>query len=318
MIRILVNMPHGQKGKLKMINNLEILKTTCIVYAFIFGGASLLTFAFRKTNWGRNIIAAISMWFVIFCLFIFGAYAGWLPFAGVIIFISILSIREFYKINNVCGSPQLMISFIALLLMALAIKYKQYDIFHAVPLLAVFLFFAVQLFRKSCTDITRTVGTQVLGLIYWGWLPMHFLRLQGMPGGFGAIVMLCTMIALNDNSAYYTGKLLGKNSPKFAPLISPNKTWAGFAGGAAATLLAAALFGYTLPHISLWQRLLLGVAVIVLIPAGDLMESAMKRDAGVKDSSNLIPGHGGMMDRFDSWIFTAPMYCYLLTTYSML
>ncbi len=62
---------------------------------------------------------------------------------------------------------------------------------------------------------------------------------------------------------------------------------------------------------------MLGCAVVLLIPAGDLMESAMKRDAGVKDSSSLIPGHGGMMDRFDSWIFTAPIYCYLLITYSM-
>jgi phosphatidate cytidylyltransferase len=126
------------------------------------------------------------------------------------------------------------------------------------------------------------------------------------------------MIALNDNCAYYTGKLLGKKSPKFAPLISPNKTWVGFAGGAAAALLASVLFGYTLPHLSVWQRLLLGGAVTVLIPAGDLMESAMKRDAGVKDSSGLIPGHGGMMDRFDSWIFTVPIYCYLLITYSVI
>lgn len=301
-----------------MIDNLAILKTTCIIYAFVFGGASLLTFAFRKTNWGRNIVAAISMWFVIFCLFIFGAYAGWLPFACVIMLISVISIREFYKMNRACGTPQLVIATIALILMALAIRYEQYDLFHAVPLLAVFLFFAVQLFRQSCTDITRIVGTQTLGLIYWGWLPMHFLRLHRMPGGFGAIIMLCTMIALNDNCAYYTGKLLGKNSPKFAPLISPNKTWVGFAGGAVATLLAAVLFGYTLPHISLLQRLLLGCAVTVLIPAGDLMESAMKRDAGVKDSSSLIPGHGGMMDRFDSWIFTVPIYCYLLITYSVM
>jgi len=301
-----------------MSTDLAMLKTTCIIYAFVFGGASLLTFAFRNTNWGRNIIAAILMWFVIFCLFIFGAYAGWIPFACIIMAIATLAIREFYKMNRVCGTPQLGIAVLALLLMALAIHYDRYDMFHAVPLLTVFVFFAVQLLRGSCEDITRTVGLQTLGLVYWGWLPMHFLRLHKLPGGFGAIIMLCTMIALNDNTAYYTGKLLGKNSPKFSPLISPNKTWVGFAGGTAATLLTAFLFGYTLPHLSVVQRLLLGGAVALLIPAGDLMESAMKRDAGVKDSSSLIPGHGGMMDRFDSWIFTAPLYCYLLITYAMI
>jgi len=146
---------------------------------------------------------------------------------------------------------------------------------------------------------------------------MHFLRLHKLPGGFGAIIMLCTMIAVNDNTAYYAGKLLGRNSPRFAPLISPNKTWVGFLAGAVATVLVSVAFGYTLPHLSILQRLMLGCAVVLLIPAGDLMESAMKRDAGVKDSSSLIPGHGGMMDRFDSWIFTAPIYCYLLITYSM-
>ena len=202
--------------------------------------------------------------------------------------------------------------------MALAIRYDRYDFFHAVPLLAVFVMFSVQLLRGSYADIMKTVGLQLLGLVYWGWLPLHFLRLHKLPGGFGAMIMLCTMIALNDNCAYYAGKLLGKNSAKFAPLISPNKTWVGFAGGTAATLLSAVLFGYTLPHLSTLQRLLLGGVIAVLIPAGDLMESAMKRDAGVKDSGSLIPGHGGVMDRFDSWVFVAPLYCYLLLTYSMM
>ena len=294
-----------------------ILKTTCIIYGFVFGGASFVTLVFHKTNWGRNIIAAIMMWFVIFCLFIFGAYAGWMAFACIIVPIACLSIREFYKMNHVCGTTQLLIAISALLLMALAIRYDNHSIFHAVPLLAVFVFFAVQLLRGSYQDITRTVALQSLGLVYWGWLPMHFLCLHKMPGGFGAIIMLCTMIALNDNTAYYSGKLLGKNSPKFSPLISPNKTWAGFAGGTIATLLSGVLFGYALPHLSVFQRILLAAAVALIIPAGDLMESAMKRDAGVKDSSALIPGHGGVMDRFDSWIFTAPLYCYLLQAYEM-
>ena len=124
-----------------MNSDWAILKTTCIGYAIVFGAASLLTLACRKTNWGRNIVAAILMWLVIFSLFIFGAYAGWLPFACVILTIATLSIREFYKMNRVCGTPQLVLAVGALLLMALAIRYERYDLFHAVPLLAVFVFF---------------------------------------------------------------------------------------------------------------------------------------------------------------------------------
>jgi len=119
------------------------------------------------------------------------------------------------------------------------------------------------------------------------------------------------MIVVNDNGAFFFGKLFGKHSPKFAPRISPNKTWVGFAGGVLGTLLVAWGFGFALPHLGLAQRLLLGLVVGVAVPIGGLIESAMKRDTGVKDSGTLIPGHGGAMDRFDSWAFSAPIL-YLL------
>jgi phosphatidate cytidylyltransferase len=115
------------------------------------------------------------------------------------------------------------------------------------------------------------------------------------------------MILVNDNGAFFFGKLFGKNSPKFAPRISPNKTWVGFAGGLLCTLLVAWGFGFALPTLSLLQRSIFGLIVGVAIPYGGLIESAMKREAGVKDSGDLIPGHGGVMDRFDSWAFSAPI-----------
>ena len=79
-------------------------------------------------------------------------------------------------------------------------------------------------------------------------------------------------------------------------------------------MLVAWGFGFALPHLGLAQRLLLGLVVGVAVPVGGLIESAMKRDAGVKDSGTLIPGHGGVMDRFDSWAFSAPIL-YLLMLY---
>ena len=292
--------------------DLQILKITCIIFAFIFGGAIALTVAFRKTNWGRNIAAAILMWLVIFCLFMFTAYAGWLVFAGLILLLAYGAIREFYVINGVYSRTTLVIAASGLLLMAAALMYGRIDMFHVVPLLSALLFLPVQMCRHAAVGFTRTTALQVLGLIYWGWLPMHFLLIHQLPGGFGAIVLLCTLIALNDNGAYYTGKLLGANSPKFLPTISPGKTWAGFVGGGVITVLVAGAFHYAVPMLHLWQRLVLGLIVAVMGPVGDLLESAMKRDAGVKDSGTLIPGHGGVMDRFDSWAFTAPLYYYFL------
>ena len=170
----------------------------------------------------------------------------------------------------------------------------------------------IQPIHGSYENIIQKISLQVLGIIYWGWFPLHFLLLHKVKGDYGAIAVLCTMIALNDNSAYYTGKLLGKNSKKLAPKISPSKTWIGFLGGSAGTVLSAMAFRYALPHFSILQRLALGLVTACAIPVGDLIESAMKRDIGVKDSSFLISGHGGVIDRFDSWVFTAPIVYYFI------
>ena len=295
-----------------MIDNLQILKQTIFIYIFIFGIATLLTLIFRKTSWGRNMTVAILIWFIIFVLFVFGAYAGWIPFTILILLIAYGGIREFYILNKVYSKVTLVVSLLLLLLMVWAIRLENTLLFLILPGLTVFLLFPIQLIRGSYEDVIQKVSVQVLGIIYWGWLPLHFLLMQKLEGGYGAIVVLCTMIALNDNSAYYVGKLLGKNSKKLAPKISPNKTWAGFLGGFTATVLSAMAFRYALPHFSILQRLTLGLVTACAIPVGDLIESAMKRDLGVKDSGFLIPGHGGFMDRFDSWVFTTPIVYYFL------
>lgn len=295
-----------------MIDNFEILKQTIFIYFYIFGIASLLTLLFRKTSWGRNMAVAILIWSVIFILFAFGAYAGWIPFSLLILLIAYGGVREFYVLNKVYSKVTMVLSIFFLLLMAWAIKIENIILFLSMPCLTVFVFFPIQLIRGSYEDVIRKVSLQVFGIIYWGWLPLHFLLLHKLEGGYGAIVVLCTMIALNDNSAYYVGKLLGKNSKRLASNISPNKTWIGFIGGSAATILSAVAFRYALPQFSILQRLALGVVAACTIPVGDLVESAMKRDLGVKDSGFLIPGHGGVMDRFDSWVFTAPIVYYFL------
>jgi len=115
------------------------------------------------------------------------------------------------------------------------------------------------------------------------------------------------LIWVTDTGAYYTGKSIGKH--KFAPSISPNKTWEGTIGGLVAAILAAVAFKLFILAFLTWTD----VFALALLGGfwgqlGDLLESAVKRSADVKDSGSLLPGHGGVMDRFDSLIFTAPMY----------
>ena len=289
-----------------------ILKTTMYIYGGVFAFAILITLVFRNASWGRNMTQAIMSWLVIFILFIGTAFFGQIPFTVLICIIAVLAVREFYSHTKAGGFLHISITASLIALTAYAVETGWTGLLLAVPPLSLFVFLPLHMFMKSHKEIIRTVPLQVFGFIYWGWLPMYFLRIRHLQNGFGFVILLATMIALNDNAAYYTGKLLGKNSRKMAKEISPNKTWTGFLGGFAATLLSSLLFRYTSPDIPAMKLLLIALVVGCVIPIGDLAESAMKRDLGIKDSGNLIPGHGGVMDRFDSWFFAAPFFYYSL------
>lgn len=116
----------------------------------------------------------------------------------------------------------------------------------------------------------------------------------------------------NDTFAYFTGKIFGKTP--LAPSISPNKTWEGSAGGLIGCVLAAFLCNHFLFHsgFEFWKIILLGVLICVTGSFGDLFESSLKRAVGIKDSGNILPGHGGFMDRFDSFFFIIPTGIFLV------
>jgi len=123
--------------------------------------------------------------------------------------------------------------------------------------------------------------------------------------GVRLILLYLLVIWIGDSGAYYVGKTLGRH--RMSPRISPKKTWEGLAGGAAATFLAAAaLRAWFLPELPWIHTLAVAAILAVAAPVGDLVESQIKRDTGVKDSSGLLPGHGGLLDRTDSLVYAAP------------
>jgi phosphatidate cytidylyltransferase len=132
--------------------------------------------------------------------------------------------------------------------------------------------------------------------------------------GPGLLLLLLVLTQSNDVAQFLWGKSLGKR--KIAPLVSPGKTWAGFIGGMATTIVLAAILGPRLTMLDLPRSLLAGLIIAVSGLFGDLNISALKRDLGVKDAGSTLPGHGGVLDRVDSLIFTAPVffhfvwYCY--------
>lgn len=172
------------------------------------------------------------------------------------------------------------------------------------------IFVAIQLFKKRKTAVQELVGTFFCGIyVPLGMVSLLIIRNFSEHTGFGLLVMLLLMVWGNDVFAYFGGKQFGKRS--LAPAVSPNKTWEGFFSGIAGAFAGLAISWYLFDYSMSWMFALpLPILISIFGPIGDLTESKMKRAAGVKDASNILPGHGGFMDRFDALILAAPA-CYL-------
>jgi len=148
-----------------------------------------------------------------------------------------------------------------------------------------------------------------LGLLYLPFLLGHFIWLRYLPQGELWILWLLLVIFAGDTGAFYVGRALGTS--KLYPQVSPGKTWAGSWGGLASALVVGLLAGkWLFPEMKLTALGALSLALGVVGLLGDLFESMLKRRAQVKDASQLLPGHGGMLDRLDSLLFAAPVVVY--------
>ncbi|WP_162550135.1 phosphatidate cytidylyltransferase [Hymenobacter nivis] len=151
------------------------------------------------------------------------------------------------------------------------------------------------------------LAATLAGLFYVS-LPMGLLNALAFDQkGYDARHVFCLIILVwaADTGAYFAGKNFGKH--KLAPSISPGKTWEGWAGGALLALITGWAFGQFVPDIPLTHRLVAAGVVAVFGPLGDLAESMLKRSAGVKDSGTFLPGHGGLLDRFDAFLLVLPV-----------
>ena len=155
------------------------------------------------------------------------------------------------------------------------------------------------------------IASAICGLVYIS-VPMTLLIFIAYGAGSydpRRVFFLIFLIWAADTGAYFAGKNLGKH--KLAPSISPGKTWEGWIGGALLTLVVGWAAGYFLPDIPLGHRLVTAGVVAVFGPLGDLAESMLKRSAGVKDSGTFLPGHGGLLDRFDAFLLVLPVLALL-------
>jgi len=232
------------------------------------------------------------------------------------IFVMVIGLVAYYEFNNMAlkkgAYPNQPFGIIAIAFI-ITNQFKPVVGFYTAFLVIIFLLTLIELFRNKSSAIIN-ISTTLLGIFYIGLFSSALIALREfypniddlyLRGGY-IIISLLAAIWICDSAAFFLGSAFGKH--KLFPRISPNKSWEGAIAGllfAVITLIAAKFL--ILDFLSLTSVIILGVIVGIVGQTGDLVESMFKRDADVKDSSNIIPGHGGVFDRFDSLLYTAPV-----------
>ena len=167
------------------------------------------------------------------------------------------------------------------------------------------LAFLLKAVSEARAAATAAISSTVVGALWVGGGLAFLLLLRELPA-HGRLALFTVLLAVwaGDTLAYFGGRLVGRH--KMAPTTSPGKTWEGFVFGSAATVFVAFVAMYKQDFLTIPESVALGVILAVVGPLGDLFESLLKRDAGVKDSGSLLGGHGGMLDRLDAFFFAAP------------
>lgn len=246
---------------------------------------------------GAVIAGGISLMLLVLCI----------VFAGSKEFVNILQHKGF--------RPFLRLILVVDLLFVILTTFNRFDLVPVIMALGTVGAFMAVLFKGRQPYIAN-VATTILGFIYGGWLPCFVILLRQleqdslgfftmrMSSGLGFIMLLFFTILLTDVGAYLVGSKFGKRP--LAPVISPKKTVEGAIGGSIAGIFVALLIGYFL-ELQWYQSLIAGILITLFAQLGDLAESLIKRDAGVKDSGDALPGHGGFLDRADSYLFSTPI-----------
>jgi phosphatidate cytidylyltransferase len=245
---------------------------------------------------------------------------GGLPFYFALLAITLVAMREFYYLAEQTGYPCYTglgvvgggLVLTSMFFNGVAIANSTDNQVTAAIISLLLLLVVLKSLAKGPSDTSLSEwGITLLGILYVAWSLGHLLLLRDLrPYGFPATCLLFAIIWTEDTAAYFVGMKWGRR--RIAESISPKKTWEGTIAGVFAAMAVAALFQVTVLRgaIRMPEILFLAGVTAILGFCSDLGESMIKRGAGLKDSSLLLPGHGGLLDRFDAFVLTAPFFYY--------
>ncbi len=247
--------------------------------------------------WGLPILIA-AVWF------------GTPWFTILLILWGILATYEFYRLANVKLSP---LNYLGLIFTGIIIASPEYDQLQLPVLLTASIIITLLwlLIRHRTNNFTNW-GWTIAGIFYIGWLLQFLISLRLISSGREWVFLALLTTFASDTTAYLIGKRFGRHF--LIPAISPGKTWEGTTAGIIASVIVALIFHlFSLLPLNYAHAILLGVLISIFGQLGDLIESLLKRNMGVKDSGNLLVGHGGFLDRLDSVVFAGVVVYYYAT-----
>jgi len=272
----------------------------------------------KSKGWALRLRVASGLLFV--PLLIFMARAGGLVFFAFVAAEVGLGLAEFYRMMRQKGlAPFARLGILSGLGLLWVTLRPNTPLVSFVATAGLLLTLALELRRPELRQRVEDMAVTAFGVLYVGWLSAHFLMLRELPWRAGrpyaegaSYVLLAFFVTWScDTGAYATGRLFGRNRPWSR--ISPRKSVEGAIGGLLSAIAAAFVArAWFAPYLKPWDAAALGLLVGVFGQVGDLVESLLKRDAAHGDSSDFIPGHGGILDRFDSLYFAAPLVYYYL------
>jgi len=294
-----------------------ILRNTFVFVGGLFFLILLLTIKLDAKKRKEGKIQGLGEYWLRYITFIFLAPAFLIPaylgrpyFNFLIVLMSALYIKEFFSMTRVWQDRVYRWEGrIFTLLLLLGTLFTDKFLFFRIPILVFICVLATPVFLKKIEGAVRETAVTIIGILYFGWMFSYAVFLRDS-FGFGGIFFVCFLVTIDDLACFWVGKFFGKR--KLIPEVSPGKTVEGALGGVVITVLFALLLKYALPGFSHMKCAFLGLVISFTGQVGDLVLSVIKRDMGAKDAGKILPGHGGMLDRFTSWIFTLPVVYYVL------
>ena len=272
----------------------------------------------KRSSWALPLRVASGLAFV--PLLIFLAWIGGLAFLAFVAVQVTIGLIEFYAMMSRRGlRPYRRLGVLASLALLWICDQRHVPYVGFLTTAVLLLVLALELRRPEARQRVEDIAVTCFGVLYVGWLSAHLVLLRELPWSAGtsyrdgaAYVLLAFFVTWScDTGAFAIGRLFGRNRPWTR--ISPRKSLEGSVGGLAFAMIASVVARLWFAPFLRWvDALVIGVLVGVFAQVGDLVESLLKRDARHGDSSDLIPGHGGVLDRFDSLFFAAPVVYYYL------